>query len=147
MIFQKYFDAVEVGETFTSRGRTITETDIVMFAALTGDWYPLHTDETFAAQTPFGRRIAHGLLTLSVGMGLIPLEPGPVIAFYGIEKLRFTAPVFIGDTVHTELKVLDKQERNEDEGVLTVRMRVVKQDGRAALIGTLKVLMARKPSA
>ncbi len=85
-----------------SAARTITEADIVMFASLSGDWNPIHTDAEFAKKTIFGQRIAHGLLTLSVVAGLLVrlgLTERTIVAFYGIDKLRFTKPVFIGDTI------------------------------------------------
>src|ERR1700709_2464655 len=104
----RYFEDLEKGEIHASRGRTITEGDIVNFAGLSGDFTQLHTDEEFAKTTPFGRRIAHGALIFSISTGLVTqmnLLNDTLIAFYGVEKLRFVKPVFIGDTIHVMKKV------------------------------------------
>ncbi|MGB9905590.1 MAG: MaoC/PaaZ C-terminal domain-containing protein, partial [Desulfotomaculales bacterium] len=101
-MLSKFYDELEVGAKTRSRGRTITETDIVLFSAFSGDWYPLHTDIEYASQTPFKQRIAHGLLVLSVASGLITINPDVVYAFYGMESVRFFHPTFIGDTLYVE---------------------------------------------
>jgi len=144
-MIQKYFDEIEIGETATSRARTITETDIVNFCAFTGDWYPLHSDLEYAKQSPFGERIAHGMLVLSAASGLVPMEPGTVLAFYGMDRVRFVNPTFIGDTIHVESKVIEKDAKSDTTGVLTVEQDIVKQDGLVAASIVLKVLMVRKP--
>src|SRR5689334_10938587 len=95
-----YFEDLEVGHSWKSNRRTVTETDIVQFAQLSGDFNPLHVDEIFAKTTIFGKRIAHGLLGLSISSGLQASEPPwLVMAFMGLEW-RFTKPIFIGDTIH-----------------------------------------------
>ena len=91
-LFARYLDDLEVGDSFTTKGRTVTEADIVNFAALTWDTYPLHVDAEWASKTIFGERIAHGMLVLSFAAGLVPMQPGPIVAFYGMEKVRFFAP-------------------------------------------------------
>ena len=102
------FEDFEVGETTVSPARTVTETDIVNFCGLTGDWHPLHTDVEYAAAGPFGERIAHGMLVLSIGsalafrLGQYAVLPKSFIAFYGMEEVRFTWPVKIGDTIRCE---------------------------------------------
>jgi 3-hydroxybutyryl-CoA dehydratase len=139
-MFNRTFDQYNLGDTWVSRGRTITETDLVNFAGVSGDFFSLHTDEEYAKGTPFGQRIAHGLLVLSVSTGLMDLVPGIVQAFYGIDRLRFTAPTFIGDTVHVELEVLEKHERKSG-GLLTVDMKVKKQTEETVIQGVLKMLV------
>lgn len=102
-----YFEEMEVGKELSSQGRTITETDIVNFAGLTGDTNPMHTDAEYAKTTQFGERVAHGMLGLSYGVGLawqLGFMVGTVIAFTGLEW-KFKAPVKIGDTIHTVSKV------------------------------------------
>lgn len=141
----KYFEDFTVGETVVTRGRTITETDIVGFAALTGDWYPLHSDAEYAKKGPFGERIAHGLLVLSVANGLLPLYDMAIIAFYGMDKVRFTAPTKIGDTIHVELEVINKQDKGDLGGVITLKESVNNQRGEAVALSTLKALIAGKP--
>jgi acyl dehydratase len=105
-------DDLHTGETLVSPGRTITEADVVSFAALTGDWHPQHTDATWAAESRFGRRVAHGMLVLSYSIGLVPLDPSRVVALRGIRDVTFKRPVHIGDTIRVrsrieEIKPLD----------------------------------------
>ena len=140
----KYFEDFEVGATSTSRSRTITETDIVNFAGLSGDFVELHMSETYAAQGPFGRRIAHGALIFSISTGLM-IQIGDVtstvIAFYGVDKLRFVKPVFIGDTVHVEKKVTAKDQKGPDRGVITSETTVLNQNNEAVVVYTDKLLV------
>jgi len=149
----EYLDDYAVGDRFVSPARTITETDIVTFAGLTGDWHPLHTDVEYAAATPFGGRIAHGMLTLSVGMAL-PFRLGPhssylprsFLAFYGMENVRFTGPTRIGDTIHCEVEVTEIVERGPDRGVLATHQRIVNQRGELLVSFAIKVLCGRRVS-
>lgn len=149
----EYLDDYAVGDRFVSPARTITETDIVTFAGLTGDWHPLHTDVEYAAATPFGGRIAHGMLTLSVGMAL-PFRLGPYssflprsfIAFYGMENVRFTGPTKIGDTIHCEVEVTEIVERGPGRGVLATHQRIVNQRGELLVSYAIKVLCGRRVS-
>ena len=144
-MFNKKFDHFEVGETWRSRGRTITEADIVMFSAFSGDWYPLHTDKEYAENnTPFKQRIAHGMLVLSVATGLQVMEPEVIVAFYGIEHLRFIHPTFINDTIHVELEVTDLQDKGNGTGVVTATQKVVKQTGEPVTTGVLKILINKE---
>jgi 3-hydroxybutyryl-CoA dehydratase len=144
-VFNKYFEEYQIGDTWRSRGRTITESDLVMFAAWSGDWYPLHTDQEWAKNTQFGQRIAHGLLILSASMGLTHLEPGRVVAFYGIDHLRFVRPTYIGDTIHVEMEVASKQDKGE-AGIVASHATVLNQDGNPVLVTTHKLLIAKRPA-
>jgi 3-hydroxybutyryl-CoA dehydratase len=126
------FDELSLGDTLVSRGRTVTETDVVSFAALSGDWTPLHTDAVAAAAGPFGGRIAHGGLTLAISTGLefsLLGDAANVIAFYGLDRVRFVKPVFIGDTIHLRGEVIALDPRDEARGLVTIRQEVVNQDG------------------
>lgn len=143
MFLETPFDQIEIGTRWTSKGRTITEADIVMFAALSGDWFPLHTDREYAATTPFGARVAHGMLILSVASGLIPLPVGQIVAFYGMDKVRFTRPVLIGDTIHIEVEVAGKEDRGNGQGLLTVTEEVRNQRGETVAVFTARILMKR----
>jgi acyl dehydratase len=122
-----FFEDYQIGEVLASPGRTITETDIVMFAAFTGDWHPIHTNVEYAKKTVFGERIAHGMLGLTVGSALIfrlgpyVFIPKKFIAFYGIDKIRFIAPIKIGDTIRCEAKVAEMKEHDEKTGVISYR--------------------------
>lgn len=137
------FDAIRLGDRATTRARTITETDIVAFAGLSGDWYPLHTDREYAAKTLFGQRIAHGLLILSVTSGLLIMEPRLVVAFYGMDHVRFTGPTFIGDTIHAESEVVEREDRGDRGGLVTFQIETKKSDGDTVLASLMKILVAK----
>jgi acyl dehydratase len=138
-----YFDDVSVGQEWRSLGRTITETDIVTFAGLSGDFNPIHTDHAFAKTTPFGKPIAHGLLVFSVASGLSLFAP-PIrtMAFLQIKEWHFRGPVFIGDTIHAIAKVLEKKERSRGRrGEITWARQVINQDGKAVMEGVILTLV------
>ncbi len=140
-----YFEDLEVGRTAQSGRRTITETDIVQFAGLSGDFNPLHMDEEFAKETLFGKRIAHGLLGLSITSGLPSFEPPwLILAFMGLEW-KFTKPIFIGDTVHCESRVAKKRELGTDKGLVVVERKLVNQRGETTQEGTFTLLVKRRP--
>lgn len=143
MFLETPFDQIEIGTRWTSKGRTITEADIVLFAGLSGDWFPLHTDREYAATTPFGARIAHGMLILSVASGLIPLPVRRIVAFYGMDRVRFTRPVLIGDTIHIEVEVVEKEARAEEQGLLIVSEEVRNQRDETVAAFTARILMKR----
>lgn len=141
-----YLDDIAVGDTHTSRARTITETDLVTFAMFTGDWHPIHTDVEYAAADPtFGQRIAHGALVLSVALGLVTFWPAAMKAFYGIDRLRFLRPTHIGDTLHVDTEVLTVEPRADGGGVVTSRFVVRNQLGADVLVAELKALVAADP--
>ena len=142
-----HFEDFIPGLEHVTRGRTMTESDIVSFAGLSGDFTELHTNEEYAREGPFGRRIVHGLLTLSVSEGLrvrMNLTTGTVIAFYGIDKLRFVKPVFIGDTIHVKSTVVETMAKSDVMGVVTFDSAVLNQHGDIAQTGTAKTLIRRK---
>jgi len=143
-VLNKPFEHFQIGESWISRGRTVTESDIVNFAGVSGDFFPLHTDSEYAKNTIFKQRIAHGLLVLSIGTGLLEMAPGTVAAFYGIEKLRFIKPVFIGDTIHLKLTVTDLKDKGNGTGVVTFQQEIIKQTGEIAVIAEYKFLMNKK---
>jgi 3-hydroxybutyryl-CoA dehydratase len=146
-VITSYLDDISVGDTHVTRGRTITETDLVSFAMFSGDWHPIHTDvEYAAADERFGGRIAHGALVLSVGLGLVTFWPPAMKAFYGIDRLRFVAPTRIGDTVHVVTEVLSVDPRDDSSGVVTSQFVVRNQRDQDVLVAQLKSLVARKPA-
>ncbi len=146
-----YWEEWEVGAEFTSPARTVTETDIVMFAGLSGDYNPLHTNEEFCKQTQFGTRIAHGPLVYAIAAGLLfqlHLYDDTLIAFLGFENLRFTKPVKSGDTIHARIKVLDKRETsNPERGVMRRELHVLNQRGEVVQESIQAFLLKRKPAA
>ena len=126
----RYFEEFQLGDTVVSAGRTITESDIVSFAALAGDYTQIHTNAELAKTTPFGQRIAHGLLLLSIASGLAAQRgfiEGTVIAFRDL-TWKFSKPVFIGDTVHTTVEVADlKVLPRLGGGSVVFKVRVINQ--------------------
>lgn len=134
-----YFERLSVGETRTTQGRTITGADVANFAGVSGDFNELHTNGEAMAESQFGERIAHGALVFSVMTGLLwqsrsPEERDALVAFYGVDRLRFVAPVLVGETIHVELEVLEKERRDHPEatGLVRYEATVVNQDGDAA---------------
>lgn len=143
----RFFEDFAEGETLHSCGRTITETDIVNFCGISGDFIPFHSNEEVARRSMFGARIAHGALIFSISTGLwTQLEAlhDSVMAFYGVDRMRFTKPVFIGDTIALTKKVDEKQERGEDRGLVTFETTVFNQKGETVLVYTDKILIARR---
>ncbi len=146
-----YFEEYTVGEKFITPGRTITETDIALYAGLTGDWHPLHTDAEYAKQGPFGERVAHGLLnliisaTLSFRLGYYAVVPKSVIALLGIDKFRLLLPVKIGDTIHTEIEVLALLPKDEKRGIMVQNNVAKNQRGEEVLVFTTQFIVGRKP--
>ncbi len=141
-----YFEDYEIGMELETSGRTVTEADIVNFAGLTGDWNPLHTDEEFAKKSFFGKRIAHGTLIFSITIGLLTrlgFIERSILAFYGIDRLRFTNPVFIGDTIKTIAKVVEVKDK-DTYGVVTLEAKTVNQKGDVVLTCQLKVAVKKR---
>jgi acyl dehydratase len=143
----RFFDQLQVGEQFTSQGRTITEADVVHFAGLSGDFNPLHIDEVYAAGTVFRARIAHGLLVQSVASGLawqLGLFEGTIAALKEM-VIRFQSPVLFGDTVRIELRVAEKDpEPSARRGWVRFDARVANQRGETVIEGSWTTLMHRK---
>ncbi len=140
----RYYDDFQLGEKILTRSRTVTEADIVMFAAFSGDWHPLHVDEEYAKKGFFGERIAHGFLVLSVATGLMGLADMAILAFYGMDRVRFMAPTKIGDTLRVEMEVEEKVDRNEKEGIVTLKTTVKNQKDEAVAFMEMKLLMAKE---
>ncbi|MDP6933881.1 MAG: MaoC/PaaZ C-terminal domain-containing protein [Myxococcota bacterium] len=138
-----YFSDFEIGQQFVSVGRTITEADVVAFAGISGDYNPLHTDATFAEKTPFGQRIAHGMLLMSVSTGLgqtLGIFEGTTLALKG-NTIEYKAPVFFGDTIRLRLTVdSTKPSSRGGAGTVVFRSDILKQDDTLAVTGTWIVL-------
>jgi len=118
--FRRYFEDLEIGHSLLTHRRTVSEADIVNFGGISGDYFYMHFDEIAAKDTQFGKRIAHGYFVLSAAAGLfVSPAPGPVLANYGLDNLRFVAPVAIGDTIRARLTCKRKVDRNrtDDKGV------------------------------
>ena len=131
-----YFEDYAPGETRTSRGRTVTEADIVNFAGISGDFIELHTNEEAARNGPFGRRIAHGALIFSISTGLmVQMTPDheAIVAFRGVDQMRFLEPVFIGDTIHITKTTLEKNSKDGIRGLVISETTVWNQHGKPVL--------------
>jgi 3-hydroxybutyryl-CoA dehydratase len=139
------FDALEVGSRCRTRGRTITEADLVAFAGLTGDFHPLHTDAEWAAASEFNGRIAHGMLLLSYCVGLVPLDPEYVLALRGFERVAFKRPVRIGDTIRVEGAVDSKQELDQATGLVVFGWKIVNQRSEVVALAKVRVVWRRAP--
>lgn len=123
------YNDVEVGfKTGRSRGRTATETDVVNFMMLTGNWIEIHSNVEFCKTTPFGQRLVQGSLVLAMSQGLFSMGRA-VAAFYGLDGVRFIKPVFIGDTIYLQCEVIKKREKDERFGLVTWQMNVTNQRG------------------
>lgn len=110
---ERWFEDYEVGESRTSTGRTITETDVVMHAGQTGDFFPHHMDAEWAATQPIGARIAHGTLIMSVAVGMTAGDINPCSMSYGYDRVRFIKPVFIGDTITVTAEITEKADHTK----------------------------------
>jgi acyl dehydratase len=131
-----YFEDYLIDQVRTSRGRTITEADIVNFAGISGDFVELHVNEEYAKAGPYGRRIAHGALIFSISTGLMvqmTSDHEAIVAFRGVDQLRFLAPVFIGDTIHVTKKTLEKNTKDGVRGLVIFETTVLNQDGKPVL--------------
>ncbi len=143
-----YFEEFEQGTKMMSRGRTITEADLVNFAALTGDFNPMHTDAEYAKNSFMGQRVAHGMLIMSYAVGQayqLGILERTVLAFRALE-VKFSTPVFIGDTIRIEMEVTEtKAAARLGGGVVDLKFRILNQDDKAVQKGTMTMLMASKP--
>lgn len=143
---RRFFDEIEIGEEYESPGRTVTETDIVIFAGLSGDFNVLHTDAEFMKGSIFGERIAHGLLGLAIQGGLFSraTQAYATVALQGL-RWKFKNPIKIGDTIRLRARVTAKKESPEgDRGVVTVERTVVNQRDEIVQEGETDLLVERK---
>ena len=142
-----YWEEWKIGAEFVTSARTITETDIINFAGISGDYNPLHIDEEFCRNTQFGTRIAHGPLVYSIATGLIfqlHLYDDTLIAFLGFDSLKFTKPVKIGDTIHARVEVIEKRETSKsDRGIMKRLFQVLNQNNELVQNGVQAFLLKR----
>lgn len=143
-----YYEDISEGQTFTSPARTVTETDLVSFAMLSGDWNAIHTDVEFAETTNYGKRVVHGLFGLSMMTGLLDqtgIFSGSAIAMLGIRDWQFKAPIFIGDTLHFEMEILSKRLTSKgDRGIVDRRFRLINQRGEVTQEGDIGIMIQLK---
>jgi monoamine oxidase len=144
-----YFEDYEIGQSRLTTGRTITETDFVVHAGHTGDFFPHHMDAEFMKSTPFGQRIAHGTLVFSIGIGLTATIINPVAFSYGYDRLRFVKPVFIGDTIRTRTTIVQKEDdpKRPNSGRVFERCEVLNQREEVVLAADhIYIVERRKPA-
>ncbi|WP_271102998.1 phenylacetic acid degradation bifunctional protein PaaZ [Pseudomonas tohonis] len=151
--FRRYFDELQVGESLLTHRRTVTEADIVNFGCLSGDHFYMHFDELAAKESQFGKRIAHGYFVLSAAAGLfVSPAPGPVLANYGLDTLRFINPVGIGDTLQARLtckRKIDqgkKSAKGEPQGVVAWDVEVTNQNGELVASYDILTLVLKRPA-
>jgi acyl dehydratase len=142
-----YFEDYLVGAQRSTTGRTITEADIVLHAGQTGDFYPHHMDEEWCRTQPFGKRIAHGTLIFSVGVGLTACVMNPHAISYGYDRLRFIKPVFIGDTIRVTVRIKEKRDiaKRPNHGIVVEGCEVTNQNGEPVLACEHLLLVDRRP--
>ncbi len=145
-----YFEEFQVGQRIHTVGRTVTESDVVTFAGLSGDYNQIHTDAEFSRGTPFGERIAHGLLGLSIASGLAMrtgVLEGTVLAFREITEWKFVKPILIGDTIHVELEVVEtKAMPRIGGGIVGIAVEVINQRAEVVMRGRWTVLVRSRPA-
>ena len=139
------FEEISVGQTWTSPGRTITETDVVNFASMTGDYNPLHVDKDFAANSHYGRQIAHGLLGVSWVAGLGSNSPNmKTVAFVSLHSWDFLKPLYFGDTVHVETEVINKTLHGRRTGKVQFRRTLINQRDEITQQGVFETIVELK---
>ena len=142
-VFDSGFDELVPGAEFSTYGRTVTESDLTAFSGLTGDHHPLHTDAEWAARSPFGERIAHGMLLLSYSVGLAPIDPERVVALRGFEKVVFKRPVRIGDTITLTGKVDRVKPLDEETGLVHILWKVKNQEDALVVRAVAEIVWRR----
>jgi 3-hydroxybutyryl-CoA dehydratase len=142
-LFAKGFGELTVGERFATDPRVVSEADVMAFAELSGDHHPLHVDEAWAADGPFGRRIAHGMLVLSRAAGEVPFDPRRVRALRRVRDAVFKRPVFPGEAIHSEGRIEELRPIDEDAGLVACALDVRNGDGRLVARATLELVWAR----
>ena len=143
-----FFEEFNVGDEITTPRRSITESDVMLFAGLSGDTNPIHTDRVFGGASPFGACIAHGLLGLSVATGLTArtgVLDGTAIALLSVDNWTFKKPIFFGDTIHARVTIVGKCEtRHAERGIIQRRVELINQDGQVVQEGTLTTMVKRR---
>jgi acyl dehydratase len=131
----RHFEDYTIGDERRTTGRTITEADIVLHAGQTGDWFPHHVDAEWCARQPFGQRIAHGTLILSIAVGMTAGDINPLAFSYGYDRIRFVAPVHIGDTITVTASIAGRRghPRRAEQGFVDEQVTVTNQRGETVL--------------
>lgn len=144
-----YYEDIEVGQTFRSPARTVTEADLTIFSMVSGDWNPIHSDAEFARNTPYGERIVHGVLGVAIVTGMfdrLGIFEDSALALLGIDEWRFRAPILVGDTIHMEMEITEKRLTSKDEsGIIDRLIRLVRHDGTLLQEGRMGLMIRLRP--
>ncbi len=143
-MFSLPFDQLAIGQRSRSRGRTITETDVVNFCAMTGNWLDIHADAEFSKTSKFGQRVVQGGLVFVIGNALFGFDGRIIVAFYGVDKLRFRAPTFIGDTIHSESEIILLRPKDDKYGVATAKLETINQRNEVVVSCDFSLLLHRQ---
>jgi acyl dehydratase len=139
-LFNSPFETLAPGQEFTTPERTISEADVLGFAGLTGDWHPQHADAEWAANGPFGERIAHGMLVISAAAGMVPFDPHRVIALRRVADVVFKRPVRFGDTLRVDGRIAELRRATDEAGLVTFTWSVVNQHDQVVCRARVEVL-------
>jgi 3-hydroxybutyryl-CoA dehydratase len=134
------FEQLAVGDRFESGQRTVCDTDVIVFSALTGDWHPQHCDPEWAARSPFGERIAHGMLVLSLAVGLVPLDPERVLALRRVGDVVFKRPVRLDDVISVSGEIAALRPVDAHSGLVEFVWQIRNQDGALVARASVQVL-------
>jgi acyl dehydratase len=143
-VVREPFDKLRLGDLSVSPGRTLTETDVVHFCMLTGNWLSIHADVEYAKRSRFGQRVVQGSLVFSIANAMIPFDRDIVEALYGVDELRFPKPSFIGDTIHARAEVAALRERDDKTGIATVLLQAVNQRAETVMSCRFALLLLRE---
>ncbi len=143
-MIQKPFPELSVGDFSISGGRTLTETDVVNFCMLTGNWLELHANKEFAKQTLYGQRIVQGSLIFSIGNAMLPFDHEVVEAFYGVDRMRFLRPSFINDTIQARAEITALREKGDRHGIATLDLQVINQRRETVMRCDFSLLIRRQ---
>lgn len=144
-MMEMYYDDLSVGQTETTHRRTITESDVTMWCMFTGDWFPIHCDKVYAAESIFKERIAPGVMVMAVAGGLVvPPQTQTVIANYGTERVRYPNPTLFGDTVHVVATVVEMKDRDDKSGLVDLRWDVTNQNDKIVCSIIIRILFKRR---
>lgn len=138
------YGELRIGDRRQSRGRTITETDVINFCMLTGNWLELHSNVEFAKRTLFGQRLVQGSLIFSIVNALFGFNPEVIEAFYGVDKLRFVKPTFINDTLHARSEIVAMRDKSEGHGVVTLHLEGINQREEVVMSCDFSLLVRRE---
>ena len=144
MMIDAPYGELKVGDRRRSRGRTITETDVVHFCMLTGNWLELHSNAEYAKQTLYGQRLVQGSLVFSIVNGMSGFDPEVIEAFYGVDRLRFRKPTFINDTLYAQSEIIALRDKGERHGLVTLRLEGLNQAGEVVMSCDFTLLVRKQ---